>query len=601
MTFLKELFGVFEKRDKRNFFILVAFLIASGFTAVLGVGAVIPFMTALIDPKKLESIAFFKGMDYQSIVLVCVIGLIGAFWLKNIIAYIAIWAQSKIVFGISARVSKRLFRKYMTAPYSWHLSKNTPDLMRNVNSETGIFANNVVNAFGTMLTEIASATIVVCLLLYINFWFTVVVCVILAMTLFIFARWTRKNAHHYGNLRREVASQQVRQVLHGLGGIKETKIYHTESRFLDRYYAAVDDSARVNIFLAVNQSSSRYFIEVIAITVILILVYFFISAGESSQSIMLLLSVFGVAAVQLLPSMNRLMQAYATIRFSRPALYTMYAELMDQSPNDVLGRGILAINFEREIKLEAVSFCYNKDKVVLSKVNLEIKKGQSVAFVGHSGAGKTTLIDLILGLYNPMAGSIEVDGVALNSDNLKSWQKNFGYIPQQIMLYEGTVKDNVMASTVNQGISDAKIWKALEIASLDAFVRKLPKQLDQPIGENGVRLSGGQRQRIGIARAMLNDPDILVMDEATAALDNQTEREVTWAINNASEGRTVITIAHRLSTIENYDVIYVMDKGRIVSAGTYGSLFETCEVFRKMAAVNNHEPILEGCERGRRL
>ena len=585
MTFLKELFGVFEKRDKRNFFILIAFLILSGFTAVLGVGAVIPFMTALIDPKKLESISFFKGMGYQNIVLVCVIGLIGAFWLKNIIAYVAIWAQSKIVFGISARVSKRLFRKYMAAPYSWHLSKNTPDLMRNVNTETSIFSTNIVNAFGTMLTEMASAIIVVCLLLYINFWFTVVVCVTLAMTLFVFARWTRKNAHYYGNLRREVVSQQVRQVLHGLGGIKETKIYHTESHYLGRYYAAADDTARVATFLAVNQSSSRYFIEVIAITVILVLVYFFIAAGESSQSIMLLLSVFGVAAVQLLPSMNRLMQAYATIRFSRPALHTIYTELKDQSPDEDLGRDLLAMHFECEIKLDTVSFYYNKDKEVLSKINLEIKKGQAVAFVGHSGAGKTTLIDLILGLYNPIAGSIEVDGVQLNVDNLKSWQKNFGYIPQQIMLYEGTVKDNIMASSTNQNISDAKIWKALEISSLDAFIREMPKQLDQPIGENGVRLSGGQRQRIGIARAMLNDPNILVMDEATAALDNQTEREVTRAINRASEGRTVITIAHRLSTIENYDVIYVMEKGRIVSEGTYGFLLETCEAFRKMAVV----------------
>jgi ABC-type multidrug transport system fused ATPase/permease subunit len=178
---------------------------------------------------------------------------------------------------------------------------------------------------------------------------------------------------------------------------------------------------------------------------------------------------------------------------------------------------------------------------------------------------------------------MQVDGVGLNAENLKSWQKNFGYIPQQIMLYEGSVKDNIMASSVNQSVSDAKIWKALNIASLDAFVQDLPKQLDQPIGENGVRLSGGQRQRIGIARAMLNDPNILVMDEATAALDNQTEREVTRAINKASEGRTVITIAHRLSTIENYDVIYVMKEGRVVSEGAYESLLETCEVFRKMA------------------
>jgi ATP-binding cassette subfamily C protein len=299
--------------------------------------------------------------------------------------------------------------------------------------------------------------------------------------------------------------------------------------------------------------------------------------------------------MQLLPSLNRLMTAFTSIKYSLPALNVIAQELTDTTfPSSTLSVNLKVRKsplFQNELLLENICFTYPVGTIALQDISLSIKKGQSIAFVGPSGSGKTTLADIILGLLKPQSGKILIDGLGLTDENLNAWHQHLGYIPQSIYLYDCTIKENIAFGVPYEEVPEEKVWKALNMASLKTFVEGLTEKLETQVGENGVRLSGGQRQRIGIARALYRDPDVLVMDEATAALDNQTEKEVTQAIGAAVENRTVITIAHRLSTIKNCTVIYVLDQGKVVAKGSYNMLIEQCDLFQHLVQIETKQYI----------
>jgi ATP-binding cassette subfamily C protein len=340
------------------------------------------------------------------------------------------------------------------------------------------------------------------------------------------------------------------------------------------------------------QQAPRMMIEFIGLAVVMSVLCGFVLVGSSPQDMFILLGVFGVAAAQLLPSLNRLTQAMVQIKYGMSALEGIYRELkqVKQFDLDLLAQKKIVKEplFNSVISLNGLHYSYQDGTKALKGVSLDISKNKKIAFVGESGAGKTTLVDLIMGLYAPLRGDIKLDGSELSSDEAKlSFQKLFAYIPQSIVLYDKTIRENI-AFGVNEGdIDDFRVKKCLEAALLDKFVEQLNKKEYTFIGEAGVRLSGGQRQRVGIARALYQNPQILVMDEATSALDNNTEKEVTEVLSRLTN-LTIITIAHRLTTIKDYDVIYVMKDGKVVSTGSYDGLLKNCETFRKIALVKDN-------------
>ncbi|WP_395947048.1 ABC transporter ATP-binding protein [Caedibacter taeniospiralis] len=585
-------FGIMDAKDRKKFWRYVIVLFLGSVFSILGIGAVIPFINILIQPDKVMGFWLFQGMTYHQVILLLTVILIVAFAIKNVAALGLIAYQSRFLFGLMAKVQGNLFKGYMALPYEYHLNRSTPDLIKNVNNETTMLSNYVVAPFGTFLIEFLSSIFVLIVLLLINPIFTILVTIFLILGVILFMKLIKKKIEYYSNLRSEVCSSMTENVLAGLSGIKEAKLYHCENSFLTAFEKDASLLKSSSTFQNTFQQAPRMMIEFIGLAVVMSVLCGFVLVGSSPQDMFILLGVFGVAAAQLLPSLNRLTQAMVQIKYGMSALEGIYRELkqVKQFDLDLLAQKKIVKEplFNSVISLNGLHYSYQDGTKALKGVSLDISKNKKIAFVGESGAGKTTLVDLIMGLYAPLRGDIKLDGSELSSDEAKlSFQKLFAYIPQSIVLYDKTIRENI-AFGVNEGdIDDFRVKKCLEAALLDKFVEQLNKKEYTFIGEAGVRLSGGQRQRVGIARALYQNPQILVMDEATSALDNNTEKEVTEVLSRLTN-LTIITIAHRLTTIKDYDVIYVMKDGKVVSTGSYDGLLKNCETFRKIALVKDN-------------
>jgi ATP-binding cassette subfamily C protein len=340
------------------------------------------------------------------------------------------------------------------------------------------------------------------------------------------------------------------------------------------------------LYLRTFSDLPRLLIEGLVMGSVLLVVGFMLLLKQDMQTLIPTLGLFAMAAVRLMPSMNRILSGLTSARYYSASVNNIYHDLKElenvpSSPNERVVSE--SFSFNQSIKLENISFRYHgAEKDSLKDVSLTILKGQSIAFVGPSGAGKTTIVDALLGLLEPGSGRVLVDGVNINT-NLAGWQQKIGYIPQPIYLSDDTIKRNVAFGVEDDKIDDEQVWTALRAAQLEDFIVSLPDKLDTLVGEHGVRISGGQRQRIGIARALYHNPEILVLDEATAALDNETESEVTKAIEALSGTKTIIAIAHRLTTVRNFDCLFFMKDGKIVDAANFENLLQNNIDFQKMA------------------
>ena len=596
-TIFQQFLYLLDAQDRKGFVRFIGWLFLGGVTGLFGIGAVIPFIQILIDPDHVTNLPVIGDMSYLQAVSLCAGVLIAAFWVKNVTAFWVVKKQAQFLSGVVAKVQKRLFKRYIYSPYETHVKRNSSTLISNINVETNILANQVISKFGTVLNESITSGVVFVALLFISPVFTLLVVGVIVITGHQFMARLRHQSRYYSRQRGQHNRQLAQTVVQSLGGIKESKIYQKEPFFQQQVDHHADGLAKAGVFSQIFQQAPRFLIEAVAITVVLATMIGFVLAGYTGQQLLVLMSVFGVASVQLLPSMNRLMQGLTSIRYGQAALDNIYQEIKhyDAYQADIEQQhksrdtSVAPVVFNKAIELTDVTFSYG-DEVILQQVHLTIPKGKKVALVGPSGAGKTTLVDVILGVLAPSGGTMTVDGTTITNDNIGQWQRHFGYIPQVIYLYDCSLRQNIAFGLSASEIDDDQVWDCLKQAALLDFVQQdCPDGLDTLVGENGIRLSGGQRQRIGIARALYHNPDILVMDEATAALDNQTEKHVTQALSQVAKERTIITIAHRLTTIENYDIIYVMEKGRVVDHGDYQTLCGKNALFRDMVQANDVE------------
>ncbi len=594
-NFLHYFFGILTKEEKKKFIKYVVVLFFGSISAVFGISAILPFIAIIVQPEKVTSISYFQGYSYQVLVTVFAIVIVLAFWLKNGVAALLLFYQSKYLGRLIYRIQVRLFKSYMHMPYEQHLNRSTPTLIRNISVETNQFSNGIVSPLGIFLTDVFAIFFVLIMLLVINWMFTLVIFISVGVVIALFLYLLRHSAKVQGEKRAEAAMNVSKITLDGLNGIKESKLYHLEEAFMNDFDRASKMLAKASVFSQVFQQSPKMLIEVTALTAVMLVISVFILSGYPSKDVLVLLSVFGVAAAQLLPSLSRISQALANMRYSFPAMKNLYiemAEIKEEPLGDVGIKcpGLEPVTFSKDLKILEVHYDYRDGTQALRGVSLEIEYGKKTAIVGRSGAGKTTLIDLLMGFYPAKSGCVKVDGVEISEDNFLNFQSLFAYIPQSIILYDKSIAENIAFGQSRENIDHELVLKCLEMAQLLEFVMGLPKKEKSFVGENGLRLSGGQRQRLGIARALYREPKILVMDEATSALDNETEGDITQLISQLKR-LTVITIAHRLTTIKNYDVICVMDKGRIISKGSYDSLVGSCEVFQQMVAQGekNHD------------
>jgi ABC-type multidrug transport system fused ATPase/permease subunit len=544
-------------------------------------------MAVATDPKVVLdnqwTKALYEVLNFNSpnqfLILLGII-LIIAFYGKAILAFSIQKYIFEFGFYLRRDLTGRLMRAYLSAPYTFHLTSNSAVLINNAIGETQGFCTGLLMS---LLTSVSNAFIVfalVLLLMKTALLATALISIVLLIVFLVFNQ-LKGRLYIWGMNASDANANIIRTINHGLGGIKETRVIGCESYFLEQldkhatFYAS-------NVSAAVSFNNlPRFMIEALLMTFLVGFTSLFVLLNKNSENLVSVLGIFALSSIRLMPAASNLLNSLGAIRASTINLDRLYLDLSQLEVSYSQESKDLSLDFatpniqkekfefKSEIFLEHVSYHYpNAANNSLQDISLVIKKGESIGLIGKSGAGKTTLVDVILGLLTPQNGDILVDGVSIYT-NLRAWQNMLGYVPQSIFLIDDTLERNIAFGVPDELIDYERLTTAVQIAQLSELVESLPKGLKTEVGERGVLLSGGQRQRVGIARAIYHEREILVFDEATAALDNETESFVTESIKALSGIKTMIIIAHRLSTIQHCDRIYEMKGGQIIRSGTY--------------------------------
>ena len=559
-------------KHQRNRVIILFFmmLIGAGFE-VLGVSMMLPLVTAVMNPDIITENKFcawvcgiFGITDHVDFVILCIIALIIIFIIKAAYLTFEYSIQYRFVYNNCFMTQTRLLETYLNRPYEYFLSAQSGEIIRVVQTDAGNAFDMLTVILG-FATEAVVAVAVVTTIFVINPFMTVFVALSLVLVMLLVSNGIRPLLRREGETFQKTYAVTNKWLLQSISGIKEVKVTQTEDFFLEnfvKYGQKMVTAARWNSTL---QNIPRNLIELVSVCSMMVVLGIMIGTGHAMDSLLPSLSAFVMAAVKLLPSANRMLASVTQMTFYEPALDSMLENLGALSEKTASAdEETKPLSLKKEIRLCGISYTYpGGERKIFDDADLVIPVGSSIGIVGASGAGKTTAVDILLGLLKPQEGQVLADGMDV-AENMQGWLEHIGYIPQTIFMLDDTIRENVVFGHAEDSHTDKKVWTALEEAQLADFVRELPEGLDTAIGECGVRLSGGQRQRIGIARALFTNPDVLVFDEATSALDNDTEEAIMQSINALHGKKTMIIIAHRLTTIEGCDVVYCAMDGRIV-------------------------------------
>ncbi len=559
---IKKLNSLLTKRDKQVLVILLIFSILLSIIETIGVGAIMPFIKVASDFSEIHKGIFKKIYDFfgfkSDIDFVVVFGvvLIGFYIFRAVFSYLYFYFLARFSQGRFHLIAFRLFENYLGLPYYQFISKNSSEMIKNITQEASHLVQLISN-FLFMISEIFVAIFIYSFLLYINWKMTILLTLFLGVNIFILKLTVSRKIKKAGELREEFQKSFYKILNTSIGNFKIIKLKSSEDKILQEFNKASFGFAKANIKNASLSQVPRLFLEALGFTLLaIIVIYLVLKYNQDIRGALPILMAFILGLYRLMPSMNRILHSYNQILFYSKSLEIIHNELI----YEVEDLGDEEIEFNKKIECKDVSFEYIEGKKVLDSINLEIKKGESVGFVGSSGSGKSTLIDILSGLYKPKEGKILIDGVELNEKNVKSWRKKIGYIPQNIYLVEGSVAENV---AFGEAINEERVKEALKKANILEFLETHHEGIYTQVGDNGIKLSGGQKQRIAIARALYNDPEILVLDEATSALDNATEAKIMEEIYKVGENKTLLIIAHRLSTLDNCDKIVKLENGKI--------------------------------------
>ncbi len=579
---VNKLYGLFDKREKRKLGLILVMMLLAAFFEVLGIGLIVPFISVATKPNLIQDNSvlsyLYETLQFTSTTafLICsVVLLLAVFVIKNVYILWYQHRQYKVILDQQVKLSQNLFRTYLTKPYIFHLQRNTAVLLRNINVEVPKVFQGVILSALQLIAEIVVMICIFSLLLAIEPIATLIVSGLMAACVALFFALFNKKIGNRGREQQNINREMIKWTNQGLGASKEVKVSGKEHFFVEAYRKHSVRNANNTRYMKVLDHVPRLYIETLLVTLVLVMLLVIMLQDTGVEGMMSTMALFSLAAFRLMPSINRIVSLVTTIKYNIPAFSVVYEDLSVVSGRASRKRGsgrqtpapassYRVEPLKRSIELSGVSFRYPEQaEAALTGISLSIPAGKSAAIIGESGSGKSTLVDIMLGLLEPEQGRVIVDGVSLNY-RMDEWRSQIGYIPQFIYLTDDTIRANVAFGVDENEIDDAKVWHCLEQAQLKSYVASLPDALETEVGERGVRLSGGQRQRIGIARALYHNPSVLFMDEATSALDNETEQEVMNAVEALKGDKTIIIIAHRLSTIAGCDIVYVMNKGKLV-------------------------------------
>lgn len=581
MEMLRKINYIFSKKQKiQSVFLCIGLFIGALFELV-GVSLITELVSIVTDPSKihknpmLKSVYDLFGMrEDRQFFLALVIGLIILYLVKNIFLLWINYVQYTFIYNNQLRLSGRLIDCYLKKPYTYHLDKNSAEMVRNVMLDTERFFQMLLSVF-LMLSELL-ISLLLCVYLFTVDWFiTVSVAVILGIFTSIYLLLFKNKAKEYGKINQIYDGKMHQSINQALGAVKDIKILHREKYFVDAFCGYGKKKMRAVRNNNVLGQAPKYVIETVCIGAILLVLVFKLYMGEDLSTMITQLAAFAVAAFKLLPSASKINNFANLIIFLKPSVDLIYRDIRDTEDMKSFELTDAVTDFEIKdadaISVTGLTYRYpHTEKDVLKDVSLKIPLGYAVGLMGPTGAGKSTLADVILGILTPTSGTVCYGNMNVHEHPIK-WSKKLAYIQQSIYLADETIRNNVAFGIDDDKIDEEKVWKALEEAQIKDFVKSLPEGLDTMVGERGVRLSGGQRQRIGIARALYDDPEILVLDEATSALDNETETAVMEAIDNLMGRKTLIIIAHRLTTLRNCQKIFKVEGGGVREV-TYGEI-----------------------------
>jgi ABC-type multidrug transport system fused ATPase/permease subunit len=580
MQTLNKLLFLLSFHERKRLVILFIFGIASSLLDMMGVASIVPFVAILSNPSLIETnsilITLFKILNTFGITTIqeffFILGILVFLLLIISIAVKAFVSYLQLNFTnmLEVSIGKRLIEAYLSQPYSWFLTRHSADLGRTILSEVNQIIGLGFQPFITLIVNSLLTISLLTLLIIFDPKITLIVGLSISLAYVLIFYFVRNYLNRSGKQRLFYNQLRFTLVSDVFGAAKEVKIGGLEQGYVKNFSNSAKIFAQSEVAASIVRLLPRYLLETITFGgVILILLYTIAKTGSLNEALPII-SLFVFAGYRLMPTIQQIYSSTTQLTYGGPVLNKIYHDIKTFEPlNENQDMSILPFN--KAITLNNTYYTYpNSKQTVLKDINLTIPTKSSVGFVGATGSGKTTTADIILGLLEPQKGTLEVDGKVITKLNLRSWQKSIGYVPQHIYLSDDTIAANIAFGVEPKDINQDMVEKAAKIASLHEFViNKLPKQYQTTVGERGVRLSGGQRQRIGIARALYHNPKVLILDEATNALDAQTEQIVIDAINNLNKDITKIIIAHRLNTVSNCDTIFIFSKGQLTGQGKF--------------------------------
>ncbi len=577
---LQKINEIFDKKQKRQLVLLGFMIFIGGFLETLGVSTMIPVVTVLLTPEKVRE--YIDKYDFLSkicntlhitsvnqVAVSLLLLLMAVYVIKNVYLLFLVYRQNTFITQNRNNMISRVMAEFLNRPYEQYLGADIPTVFRITDSD-------IPQTFALMLAllSLASEAVVSCLIFLVlliqNVQMTLFVMLVFGVLTLVIVKVLKPRLNRIGAKNQAIQSRIAKWRIQATYGLKDVKVLNREDFFVRNYYETGKTGANVARNYAVLNNTPRLLIETIFIVSMLGYIAIYINGGGDVSEMMTTIATFGVAAIRVLPSVNRINTYITEIAYATPSLNFVYENLQQGMKTDAMLAERKAnsqkekLKLDDKIELNHISFHYpDSDKNIFTDAHMVVPKGKSVGIMGSSGAGKSTIVDILLGLLHAQEGRITCDGVDIFK-NYESWLAQIGYIPQSIYLIDESIRDNIAFGIDADKIDEKRIWEVLEEAQLKEFIEELPEGLDTTIGDRGIRLSGGQRQRIGIARALYHDPEILVFDEATSALDNETEAAVMEAINSFHGKKTMVIIAHRLNTIEKCDIIYKVENEKIV-------------------------------------
>ena len=562
-----------KKSERRGLGMIFVLMLIGTVLEMFSLGLVVPIVGLLVNPDYLDRVPFVHSLFGDLTTTQYVLGamglLIGVYIVKTIFLIWKTWVQRGFSNSVTLRIAQDLYENYLRQPYAFHLERNSAIMIRNSQSSASLMSG-VIDPLLLIASEFLVSGGLFILMLLLEPVGSLAAIVVFGSFSVIFRRITSRRIAKWGEAQNSYKGSIIQHLQQGFSGVKDIKILGREDYFVASYQRDLSGNAYVQRRYAVAQTLPRFSMELLTIICFGLLVSLMVLSDKALSDILPVLSLFGAAAFRLLPTLSQVINSFMSININRPIVNDLYADLALPIPavtTDQKSRKLLD-----RIDVEGLSFSYARTtRDALNNVSISIRRGEAVGLIGSSGSGKSTLVDILLGLLEPTSGRVLVDGHDIQ-ENLRGWQDQIGYVPQSIFLTDDTLRRNVAFGLPKDKIDDDAVRSAIRSAQLEEFVASLPEGMETVVGERGVRLSGGQRQRIGIARALYNNPDVLVLDEATSSLDTETEHGVMQAVQALQGDKTVIIVAHRLSTVEYCDRLYRLENAQIVDEGTFSEV-----------------------------